>query len=224
MKLNNIKRSYNIVVSLGCNCSTATHLKRNDLRRFSMPLDWMKSPSLSDVIRLLKNKFNGFMEFNNLILLGRSAHTVEGIEHDEEVRPNSIATFLVANKTYNIYFFHDFIVIPNHDWSVTYPVVKDKYNRRINRFLNKIKNSESVLFVRQRATIDETIELQSVLSQLTNGKFNLLIVNLGLSSVIIEQDWGIPNVCSVEIPELNGEDVGIHSAWDYILSGITIDE
>ncbi|KRF18677.1 DUF1796 family putative cysteine peptidase [Paenibacillus sp. Soil787] len=222
MHLLEIKKSYDVVVSLGCNCATAYHLKRHNLRRFSSPLDWMKSPTLSDVTRMLMNQFNGFMEIENLCLMGNASHVVEGFENDE-VRPNHIATYEVKDVYYNINSYHDFIAVQNQDWSITYPAVKEKFNRRVNRFQEKIIQDNSILFVRLGATIDETIELQSVLSKLTKGQFHILIVNLGQQSVVIEKDWEIDKVCSVQIPNFNGED-GVYSAWDTILDGITIKE
>ncbi|WP_445739193.1 DUF1796 family putative cysteine peptidase [Paenibacillus sp. FSL F4-0236] len=41
----------------------------NNLRTFSMPLDWMISYSLTDVNRLYKNRFQNFMELTNLQML-----------------------------------------------------------------------------------------------------------------------------------------------------------
>ncbi|NHW36816.1 DUF1796 family putative cysteine peptidase [Paenibacillus aceris] len=44
------------------NCDPAAYLRGHHLRKFSMPLDWVMSPSLTDVNRLLAHKFTGFME------------------------------------------------------------------------------------------------------------------------------------------------------------------
>lgn len=66
MKLQDVKKDYGLIVSLGSSCAPAINLKRYGLRKFSMPLDWMISYSLADVNRLLKNEFKNFMDFRNL--------------------------------------------------------------------------------------------------------------------------------------------------------------
>lgn len=66
MNLKEIKGSYDVIASLGSACNPAMELKRLNLRTFSGPLDWSVSLSLSDVNRLLKNKFSNFMELENM--------------------------------------------------------------------------------------------------------------------------------------------------------------
>ena len=57
-KIENI--NVDIVIGLGPTCRAAAALKRNNLRIFSSPLDWMLNYSLSDVITLLKEKGKNF--------------------------------------------------------------------------------------------------------------------------------------------------------------------
>ncbi|MDQ7862102.1 DUF1796 family putative cysteine peptidase [Peribacillus frigoritolerans] len=47
---------------MGSWCSPALHKNRYDLRSNSFPLDWVQSGFLPEVNRLLKNKFEGYME------------------------------------------------------------------------------------------------------------------------------------------------------------------
>lgn len=55
MNLQDIKGSYDLIVSLGSACNPTLQLKRLNLRSFtSSPLDWNYSPFLVDVNRLLK--------------------------------------------------------------------------------------------------------------------------------------------------------------------------
>lgn len=69
MNLQDVKKNYDLIVSLGMSCAPAINMQRNNLRTFSMPLDWMISYSLTDVNRLYKNRFQNFMELTNLQML-----------------------------------------------------------------------------------------------------------------------------------------------------------
>jgi hypothetical protein len=221
LNLNDIKKSYDVIVSLGSSCSPAMQLRRHNLRRFSGPLDWSVSLTLSDVSRLLKNKFDGFMEIKNMRLLEETHFFLdEGVAvlpRDGSTQP--IKSYFVKDTYYNILSVHDFPILPNQDWSVTYPSYKEKLNYRINRFLEKITNSQSVLFVRWKASYDEAIELQSVLSEIVNGHFNILILHpVDGSQGVSEMNWGLDKVCSVKVPN----DTNDNSTWDFVLNGITL--
>lgn len=118
---------------------------------------------------------------------------------------------------------HDFPINPGEDWKVNYPSFKAKLTTRINRFLEKITNSESILFIRIWGNRDEAVELQKVLSKITNKDFNILIINFaeGIPDVV-EQNWGIARVCSIEVPRYQDRWEGDDSDWDYILNNIAV--
>jgi len=214
LNLQEIKGSYDVIVSLGSACNPALQLRRHNLRTFSGPLDWSVSLSLSDVSRLLKNKFDGFMELKNMCLIDGSAYVL-----DEGVNIQSTKSYFVKDTHYNILSVHDFPIIPNQDWTTTYPSYKEKLNHRIDRFLEKITNSQSVLFVRWAASYDQAVELQSVLSQLVKGQFNILILHpIEGSQGISTMNWGINRVCSVKVPN----DPNNNETWDYVLNGVTL--
>ncbi|WP_323958375.1 DUF1796 family putative cysteine peptidase [Brevibacillus composti] len=119
MRLNELKRSYHTIISLGSNCLPAYHLRRCELRSFSGPLDWMISDSLDTVATLLENRFSGFMELENL--------RVEGIDADQK-------NFLVRDIRYNIVAAHHFPTQANQ-WHqlTTYPFFAEQLKRRIDR-------------------------------------------------------------------------------------------
>ncbi|MBH0336654.1 hypothetical protein BM86_14460, partial [Bacillus thuringiensis] len=53
--------------------------------------------------------------------------------------------------------------------------------------------------------------------------FNILIVNFKEDiSNIVEQNWGISRVCSIELPRYQDRWEGDDSDWDYILNKITL--
>ncbi|MCU7741460.1 papain-like cysteine peptidase [Priestia megaterium] len=219
MKLQDIKKSYDVVISLGSSCLPTYQIKRCNLRSFSGPLDWVLSPSTPDISRLLKNRLNGLMEPGNMNLVQGPYWNLL----NDESEGQGAQTYQVKDTNYNITSVHDFPVMSSQPWDITYPDYKKKLNMRISRFLQKITASNSILFIRTEANYDETVELQSALSQLTNKQFNLLIVNLVVGSKqVLEKDWGLPRVCSVDCPHRNDLWHGEDSAWDYILDGIKI--
>lgn len=222
MNLQELKKSFDIVVSLGASCLPTYHLKRRNLRTFSGPFDWVLSPSLSDVNRLLKNRMQGLMELDNMTLIQGSQYNLLNDNSEEQ---GGHSTYEIKDTIYNITSVHDFPVVPDGNWSINYPEYKEKLNKRINRFLEKIKNSNSILFVRTIASYEETVTLKSVLSELTDKNFNILIVNLemGLENVM-EQNWDIDGVCSLKSPHHQVVWYGDETAWDYILDGIKVNE
>jgi len=70
MNLKDIKGQYDAVFSLGHLCLAAIQLRNNDLRPFAGPLDWVTTNSLSDLNRLLRNRFTGFMDSKNIRVIG----------------------------------------------------------------------------------------------------------------------------------------------------------
>ncbi|WP_336771382.1 papain-like cysteine peptidase [Bacillus bombysepticus] len=223
MNLEDLKKSYDIVVSLGGLCQVTNQLKRHNLRTFSGPLDWFYYPSLSDTNRLLQNRFKKFMELENMVVEGSESYGLIESEFDNQTKWSERITYCIKDTYYNCFSMHDFPINPEENWKVTYPSFKAKLSTRINRFLEKITSSESILFIRIWGNRDEAVELQKVLSKITNKDFNILIVNFaeGIPDVV-EQNWGISRVCSIEIPRYQDRWEGDDSDWDKILNKITL--
>lgn len=57
MRFEEIKGTYDTIVSLGSSCELAAHLHRKGLRMFSSPLDWVVSLSVTEVNRQVKSYF-----------------------------------------------------------------------------------------------------------------------------------------------------------------------
>lgn len=101
----------------------------------------------------------------------------------------------------------------------TYAEVKAKYDRRIQRFLEKAATSQRMLFVRTEGTLEEAAALQNVLSGLVQHDFKVLVVNHAPVSTIIELDWPLEKVCGIQLP--NGEKwAGNNHLWQHMLQGI----
>lgn len=208
MKLNEIKTSYNSIISLGAYCQIIHQLERKKLKNFSGPFDWISSPCLSDVNKLLTNKFVSFMEYSNLIVEG-SANNI---------------TYIVKDNLYNISSYHDFPLVPNNKNPLSlYPIFKKRLDIKVDNFLRICTNSNSLLFIRMGASYEEITNLVSILKDLVKKEFTLLVINLSTNKYIAEHDWGIKNVCTVEIEDtLSTRWEGCDSTWDQLLQGIAL--
>lgn len=224
MNLQDIKESYDLIVSLGSACNPSLQLNRLNLRRFtSSPLDWSYSPFLSDVNRLLCNKFDGFMEIDNTRLIDNAGNSVY-IDNNVLKYPNQNIhvqkkSYIIQDTRYNIFSAHDFPILQNKHWTATYSKFKRNLNYRVSRFMKRMMNSESILFIRWVAEYEQTVELQSILSKITKGNFKILILNpIDNLQSPVEINWGIDKVCTVNVPT----DPNSISTWDYVLNGITL--
>ncbi|MDF2855968.1 MAG: peptidase [Neobacillus sp.] len=204
--LETINGNYDAIFSLGDLCLASIQLRKHNLRPFAGVIDWMGSPFLYDVNRLLKNKFQGFMELSNL--------SIRGYANEQNL--------LVADDQYNIMSNHDFDTARNTlAYLATYPEVKAKFDRRINRFLNKLETSKRILFVRTEGTFDEVLALEETLSKLVKGDFRILVINHSNVNDIVVQNWPLEKVCSLEFPNIEKWE-GNNALWDRILKDVHI--
>lgn len=123
-----MKIKYDNYISLGYFCEIAQDLEKMGLRNTSSPFDWGIS-FFPNVIDAIANRFEGFLDYDNL-----SQNELNRAHYHED--------------RYHFYFFHDFNKYKKLDKQ--YPEVKEKYWRRINRFLNLIE--KPTLFIRYIST------------------------------------------------------------------------
>lgn len=207
MLLHGIKGQYQAVFSLGDNCLPAIQLERNGLRPYSGPLDWLAIPQITDLNRLLLNRFSGFMDLNHLQVISKVSDRL----------------FLVEESFYHLYFNHDFFTHNNTENQLSaHPEVKAKYDRRISRFLEKIATSQRILFIHTGGTFDEILTLNTVLSQIVVNDYCLLHVIHAPIPGIIDHYCPLSNVCSLVLPDREIWN-GNNSLWTQILSGISIE-
>jgi len=181
-----IKGGYDAVFSLGDLCLGAIQMKKNNLRPFSGPLDWMGTPLLTSVIQLFEKRFSDFMLLENLRIVGYATDKMLLVSDDRNL--------VMSN--------HDFDTANNSLNQLTaYPSVKEKLDRRVNRLLDRLMTAQRILFVRTNATLEDTAELQRVLRSIIANDFRILVVNHGPVSGIVEKHWPIDDVYSVELPD-----------------------
>ncbi|QFG00676.1 peptidase [Psychrobacillus glaciei] len=204
MELTELKGEYDAIFSLGNLCLTSIQLKKHNLRPYSGVLDWVASPFLSNVNQLLKNRFEGFLDYKNLRILGYADNCI-----------------CVSDDANNIVSNHDFNVNTNSlEHLGSYSEVMEKYERRIKRFLKEAKKANRILFIRTEGTLEDAAVLQDVLSDLVKNDFSILLINHTSVQGLVEKNWPLEKICSVEFPNLDIWE-GNHSLWEEVLSGIS---
>jgi len=114
-----------VVVSLGSHCEVANIFRTLGSRNFSTPIDWLLSLDNKGVVKLIDDKFIHLFEEKYL------AYYQEGY---------------VLNSYYNIDFRHDWPAYS--DLYTHFSSVKEKYERRIERFFNLQELANRIFFVR----------------------------------------------------------------------------
>lgn len=122
------KLKYDLVFSLGAACSCTQVLRRRNLQLASYPLDWLFGSDFSGRIELLANDFTDFIN-------------KEDLEYTFSER--SISCDAYYNKSNDLTFNHDFPT--GVDLNESYDIVRAKYNRRIERLLQNIKDARKIL-------------------------------------------------------------------------------
>ena len=205
MNINEIKGNYDAIFSLGDLCLTSIQLRKHNLRPYSGVLDWVASPMLSNVNRLLKNRFVGFMEYDNLRVLGYADTYI-----------------CVSDEGYQVVSNHDFEGAKNTlEHLGAYHEVMEKYNRRIERFLGEIDHAKRILFIRTEGSFEDAVELQNVLEKLVKHDFTVLLINHTEVEGIVEKNWPLEKVCSIEFPNKDKWE-GNHDLWESVLKGVNL--
>jgi len=208
LEIAGLRGKYDGVFGLGLLCFTAIQLERNNLRSYSGVLDWMGSPILPDVSRLIRNRFEGFFDRDQLAYMGNASDKF----------------YLIQDTQYNLYSNHDFAIDHNSPEGLeTYPAVKAKFDRRIERMLDKVAKGKRLLFVRNGGTYEEFAELGEALAGLVANDFRLLAVQETEVTKVTPREWALERVCGIEIPKLESPfDPRYDDYWKEMLDGIEI--
>ena len=122
-------RNYDLYISLGNNCTSATTLKRLNLRTFSFPFDWLWGVPLTRNLEWILADFKGFLEYDDLFFPNKIEKP--NIHHQN-----------VKNTKTGTYFIHDFLT----DSRDEFQLIKNKYDRRCSRLLQMCKD-KNILFL-----------------------------------------------------------------------------
>ena len=160
---------YDFIFSLGAACSCTQMLRKAQLQFASYPLDWLFGSDLAGRVDIVASRFTRFLEETDL------TYTYS---------ERSISCDAYHNAFNDLTFNHDFE--SGKELKETYPAVKEKYNRRIKRLLDRIEAASTVLGVfietpdsgKSRYTAQDLQEIHTKLNKaFPNKRFDLLYVS-----------------------------------------------
>ncbi len=125
---------FDLIVPIGRDCACPSYLTKFNLRRSSYPFDWLTIAPFNVRIELLLNDFNNFILKENLEFVAKNPNEVN----------DSHCDYYRDFKT-DFLFLHDFPIGKSLDES--YPMIKEKYDRRIARLYKHIGMHKRILFV-----------------------------------------------------------------------------
>ena len=130
-------REYDLIFGIGVACSCTQTLRKAGLQLLSFPYDWLTPVSEEDFAHDLASRVdaicNGFPDW-----LDERDFAFHG--------PNTNGKDKYYNARLRLIFLHDFPMgVP---LSQSFPAVRDKYRRRIERLLGLLRESKRVLVVR----------------------------------------------------------------------------
>ncbi|WP_420743319.1 hypothetical protein [Priestia aryabhattai] len=114
------------------------------------------------------------MEIDNMRLIGDSGNSVyidnNVLKYSNQNIHVQRKSYIIQDARYDTFSAHAFPILQNKHWTATYSTFKRKLNYyRVSRFMKRMMNSESILFIRWVAEYEQTVELQSILSKITKG-------------------------------------------------------
>lgn len=180
------KKIFDIIYSIGDSCAVALYLKQFCTRATSGPFDWIGNGTFKERTNTICNHFDGFLDYDSMAEITSGKYYISNGKHTHE-------RFICQQSGYA--FIHDFEL--NQPLEVSFPSVKEKYSRRINRMLQALKTKKCLLvwFSMEHQTSDEEILEQS---QKLNNLFGQCIHLL-----VIEHDEQIP-IGDIQYKQLNG--------------------
>jgi len=120
--------SKNLIVSLGHNCYVSWTLRKIGLQGPSFPIDWVNSFSFAGVLDFFSDSSSDF---------------VNGLEPCKKTGEEENDKILYSSK-YHFRLPHEYDLDPNKSVAS----IKKMYQRRIERFFEKCKEAEKIIFVR----------------------------------------------------------------------------
>lgn len=143
------KTEYDLICSLGANCSVSSQLSSRQLRKISLPLDWTwfnSEKTLYKISEGFENNFADFMKQENLI-------TLEG----DDWSSSHVNRYQYEDKETGIKYYNHFYKIPNEKQEQR-RVIK-LFRKRCRRFDYLLKHSKKVLLI---LSFKKDIEIEPV--------------------------------------------------------------
>lgn len=133
MRLRRMTEKYDLIFGIGSACLCSQALRKLKLQFYSYPLDWLYGRNFPYRVDLLVNEFKDFINCEDLIF--------EDAWNNDTHNPCDV----YRNQKTGIVFNHDFP--KDVPLTETFGQVRSKYERRINRLIGQIRQSERILIV-----------------------------------------------------------------------------
>lgn len=157
------------IIPLGSTCSIAYQLRSLGLRNYAYPFDWVRINNLGLVTKLLETNFEDFLKQNDFSL--------KKVSNEFDVN-GKMLSYIYENKFCK--FYHDFGTNITED---TFNIFSIKYQRRIDRLINIIKESKNLLFIREEIgnlsqnKINKFLNLIKKINPSLNFKLKIIVNN-----------------------------------------------
>ena len=160
-------------ISLGPTCSVAYQLQKLGKKKKSLPFDWIRCPNIKDVIHLITNNFQGFLDGISFVRDDTKFPIIKDSEIFDDVADKE--TKVYRNEKLNLGFFHDF------KEGISLEDVQEKYDRRIKRFYETVKSE--CIFIRDdmyfhQESVEDYNNLYRILAEFNDQNKLVLIINI----------------------------------------------
>jgi hypothetical protein len=161
-------------IPLGSDCSIAYNLQKLNFRKNAYPFDWIKFNNINDLIDILSNNFKYFLD-KQFFEIKEESDKFPYI--DENWSDISSKNIIIKHTKYLITFPHE--VKSDNNISEQINNFIEKYNRRIIRLINILKNdSIKKVFIRITFKNEDFEKLNNILSKICNNyEIKLIKIN-----------------------------------------------
>ena len=192
-------------IPIGDACGISYQLQKYGLRRYALPFDWLKIKRLSDITKIINNNFSDFTDFRK-----DGTSTCFPYLNTDNFDSDGLKQTFKAVNSYGVISYHDFT--SNIDFEEQISNIKEKYNRRINRFYEIIRSNKKIVFIRdegnpKQSMNNDIIEFIGTIKKINESiNFNIIIIcrknipNIKIPNVTIIHDknefidWTRPNI------------------------------
>lgn len=159
-------------ITIGSDCSPAAALRNLGLRDFALPFDWVQS-NIYSISRCISDDFDKF--HTNLQINPSKTRLIDyyGFQFPHDYPFNN--TNIIETDVGEGGFGEEKCSFIKDNWHEYYNIVKEKYNRRIDRFRN-IMNDSTPIIVLCRYNTQDIFQLQDFFLKYYN-RDNIYFVN-----------------------------------------------
>ena len=163
-------------------------MKKLELRKFSLPFDWISIKNIKVIIDILNDDFKSFIDKSNWLLQKQSSTFNFFQDEDEDNKKDihgldgkgvPLSLIRVSHKIYDLYLPHEAVNL-----EIDLDLVIEKYKRRIERFRDLLKNplDKKKIFLgyykkNKKDDKDDKIELEKSLFKFGAVNFKLFVIN-----------------------------------------------